>query len=221
MADAAKTTRLLLRAYPDPRIALRHRSALQLLVATLLSAQCTDQRVNEVTRELFKRYRSARDYAEADRNALEQAVRPTGFYRNKARTLINCCRKLVSDFGGRVPRTLEELTRLPGVGRKTANLVRGVAFAQQAVAVDTHVARVARRLGLSAEKDPARIEQDLMAQIPAERWTPVTLALILHGRQVCTARKPRCLECALYPACEWPEKPAADTGGSRNGKSRR
>ncbi len=217
MADAAKITRLLLKTYPDARIALRHRSALQLLVATLLSAQCTDARVNEVTRDLFKRYRSARDYAAADPAELEQAIRPTGFYRNKARTLVNCCRALVADFGGRVPRTVEALTTLPGVGRKTANLVRGVAFGQPAIAVDTHVARVARRLGLSAQTGPDRIEQDLTAQIPAARRTPFTLALILHGRQVCTARQPHCPECTLYEACEWPDKPARADPHSRRG----
>lgn len=207
MADALRIARRLLEAYPNPRIALRFGNPLQLLVATLLSAQCTDARVNAVTEGLFRRYRSARDYAQADPKALEQAIRPTGFYRNKARTLIQCCQALVERYGGQVPDTMEELITLPGVGRKTAAIVLGSAFGQDAIAVDTHVLRVANRLGLAHSKDPDKVERELKAQLPKDKWTPFTLAMILHGRQTCTARRPRCGDCPLLDLCEWADKP--------------
>ena len=208
MADVKKITRLLLKAYPAPQIALHYSNALELLVATILSAQCTDARVNAVTKALFKRYRTARAYAEADLATFEQEIRPTGFYKSKAKRVIACCRKLAAEFGGKVPQSLEELTTLPGVGRKTANLVRGCVFDQQAIAVDTHVARVSQRLGLTRESDADRIEEDLMAQVPKTRWTQFTLAMILHGREVCTARRPNCAACVLYEACGWSDKRA-------------
>ncbi len=207
MADALRITRRLLGAYPNPRIALRFSNPLELLVATLLSAQCTDARVNAVTEGLFRHYRSARDYAQADPEALERAIRPTGFYRNKARTLIQCCQALVERYGGKVPDTMEELVTLPGVGRKTAAIVLGSAFGQDAIAVDTHVLRVANRLGLAHSKDPDKVERELMAQVPKEKWTPFTLAMILHGRQICRARRPRCGDCPLFDLCEWRDKP--------------
>lgn len=196
----------LLRAYSNPTIALNHRNPLELIVATILSAQCTDARVNEVTAELFKQYRSAAAYAGARPAALERAIRPTGFYRNKAKLLIACCRALVDDFGGKVPGTLEELVSLPGVGRKTANIVLGCAFGQQAIAVDTHVLRVSQRLGLAHAGTAEKVEQELMARIPQVKWTKFTLAMILHGRTVCTARAPKCADCKLRADCAWPEK---------------
>lgn len=205
---ARKILRRLLARYPEPRLALHYRNPLELLVAVILSAQCTDARVNEVTRTLFQKYRTARDYAEADPARLEQDIRPTGFYRNKARALIACCRKLVSDFGGQVPREREALLTLPGVGRKTANMVLGNAFGIPGIAVDTHVARVAKRLGLVNSDDPLEIEQALMALFPRTDWVAASNALILHGRETCTARHPRCGECVLEDLCPWPDKGA-------------
>ncbi|MCL6555704.1 MAG: endonuclease III [Burkholderiales bacterium] len=196
----------LLSRYPEPRLALNYRTPLELLVAVILSAQCTDARVNEVTRTLFRKYRSARDYAEADPAVLEEDIRPTGFYRNKARLLIGCCRKLVESFGGEVPRRLEDLLSLPGVGRKTANMVLGNAFGIPGIAVDTHVARVAQRLGLVKSDDPEKIEAELMALFPRDKWVVLTNALILHGRETCTARRPKCEACVLRQLCPWPDK---------------
>lgn len=206
MSDAKTITRLLLRHYRTPRLALEFSNPLELLVAVILSAQCTDARVNAVTRTLFRSYRSARDYAQADPAALEQALRPTGFYRNKTRLVMDCCRKLVEDFDGKVPDRMEDLVSLPGVGRKTANMVLGNAFKVPGIAVDTHVRRVANRLGLVADDDPGRIEQALMQQVPKSRWTAFSNAMILHGREVCTARRPRCSDCQLYAECAWPDK---------------
>lgn len=208
MADARKITRLLLKHYPNPGLALRFRNPLQLLVAVILSAQCTDARVNEVTKTLFKKYKKASDYADTDLATFEQEIRPTGFYHNKARTVIKCCRQLVDDYRGRVPKDVDELTKLAGVGRKTANMVVGNAFGMQAIAVDTHVARLSQRLGLSHNKNANKVEQDLMAQVPEDKWTAFTNAMILHGREVCTARNPQCCECCLYAECAWSEKPA-------------
>jgi endonuclease III len=207
MADADRICGLLLEEYPQAKIALRFRNPLELLVATILSAQCTDARVNRVTETLFRKYRSPRDYARADLATLEEEIRPTGFYKSKAKTLVACCKKLKEDFSGQVPASLEDLVTLPGVGRKTANIVLGSAFGRQAIAVDTHVLRVSNRLGLVQTQDADKAEQALMAQVPEARWTHFTLSLILHGREVCTARKPKCTECALYAACDWPEKP--------------
>lgn len=206
--DAAAVTERLLERYPAPKLALRFGTPLELLVATILSAQCTDTRVNEVTRALFAKYRTAADYAGADLATFEQEIRPTGFYRNKAKTVIACAQALVEDFGGEVPSSLEALTSLPGVGRKTANMVRGNAFGAQAIAVDTHVLRVANRLGLTGSKNAERVEEDLCRQVPQDRWTAFANAMILHGRETCTARGPRCPECVLYRLCRWPDKPA-------------
>ena len=205
-SHGGEVARLLLEANPRPRIALEFETALELLVATILSAQCTDARVNQVTRRLFQKYRTAADYANARREVLESEIRSTGFYRNKAKTLIECCRHLDEEFQGAVPETVEQLTQLPGVGRKTANVVLGSAFGQQAIAVDTHVLRVSNRLGLVRTRDPDKAEQALMEQVPRAKWTRFTLAMIAHGRQVCTARKPRCGECVLFPVCAWPDK---------------
>lgn len=206
MADAKRITGLLFKKYQDPKIALNFSNPLELLVATILSAQCTDVRVNEVTKALFKKYRTAKDYANADLKAFEEEIRPTGFYKNKAKMIIGCCQKLLQDFNGKVPSTREELTILPGVGRKTANVILGSAFGKQAIAVDTHVLRVSNRLGIAHSDNPDRVEEELMMQIPENKWTAFNLALILHGRETCIAKKPKCSECVLYNECEWPEK---------------
>ncbi len=206
MADAKKIATLLLKRYPNPKLALRYRNALELLVATILSAQCTDARVNEVTRTLFRKYRTAQDFAQARLRTVEEEIRPTGFYKNKAKTVINCCKKLVADYNGRVPKSVDQLTTLPGVGRKTANMVLGNAYGAQAIAVDTHVLRVSNRLGLAHSNNAEKVEAELAEQVPRAKQTAFSNAMILHGREVCTARKPRCGECALFAVCEWPDK---------------
>jgi endonuclease-3 len=206
MADARRIAALLFAKYPEPKIALHHRNPLELLIAVILSAQCTDARVNEVTATLFRKYRKAQDYAAADPDVLAEELRPTGFYRNKTRAVIGCCRKLVADFDGEVPRTLDALTTLPGVGRKTANMVLGNAFGVPAIAVDTHVLRVSQRLGLAHSGDPAKVEAELMEQVEQGSWTAFGNALILHGRETCVASRPHCPACVLREVCEWPEK---------------
>lgn len=198
---AAQIIAILRREYPDARTSLNFTNPLELLVATILSAQCTDARVNEVTADLFRKYRTAHDYAAADPVELEADIRPTGFFRNKAQNIIGACRAIAERFNGQVPRTREELTGLPGVGRKTANVVLGNAFGVPALPVDTHVSRVAGRLGLTAHKDPVKIERDLMEIVPREHWTDFSHELIYHGRAVCRAHKPRCGECPLRPLC--------------------
>ena len=192
--------------FPRPKTALRHTTPLQLLVATILSAQCTDERVNQVTKTLFARYRSARDYAHADRAELEGHIRSTGFYKTKAKNLIECGRALVDRFRGQVPRTMEELVTLAGVGRKTANVVLGNCFGIPSVVVDTHVRRVSQRLGLVATDDPDKIELELQKILPRARWTRGSHQLLLHGRHICTARSPNCLGCRLNPLCPWEGK---------------
>jgi endonuclease-3 len=188
--------------YPDAKTELDWTNPLELLVATILSAQTTDVRVNGVTKTLFQRYSTAHDYAEADPGELEEEIRPTGFYRNKARSLRGMARALVEEHGGEVPSTMQELVALPGVGRKTANVVLGNAFGvDEGIVVDTHVRRVAGRLGLTAEQDPEKIEQDLMNVVPREDWTVFSHLLILHGRRICKARKPDCPNCPLNDIC--------------------
>jgi endonuclease-3 len=206
MPDARNITALLLKKYPEPKLALHYQNPLELLIAVILSAQCTDARVNEVTAALFRKYKKARDYAVADPAVLEEEIRSTGFYKNKTRSVIACCQKLVADFHGEVPQTLEELTTLPGVGRKTANMVLGNAFGVQAIAVDTHVLRVSNRLGLAHSDDPEKVEEALMRQVAQDKWTVFGNAVILHGRETCIARKPHCPECVLRAVCEWPDK---------------
>jgi endonuclease-3 len=205
---SAKTARVkkliaaLQQTYPDAHCELNYRSPLELLIATMLSAQCTDKRVNLVTAELFKKYRSAADYAGAEPTALEEAIKTTGFFRNKARSIQACCRALVERHGGHVPRTMDELTQLGGVGRKTANVVLGNAFGlNEGVVVDTHVARLSARLGLTTEKQPEKIEQDLMRLVPREQWTLFSHWLIWHGRRRCFARKPDCAQCEIAQLC--------------------
>jgi endonuclease-3 len=200
-ARIAAILNILEDAYPDARTALHHENPLQLLVATILSAQCTDERVNMVTPALFARFPDAASLAGADRVELEALIRSTGFYRNKAKAIQTCCADIVAQHGGEVPRTLEALTALHGVGRKTANVVLGSAFGIPGIVVDTHVHRLARRLGLTRESDPVKIEFALMPIIPRDRWSLFSHWLILHGRRVCVARKPRCSTCPLAPHC--------------------
>ncbi len=189
-------------AYPRAQCALNHRNPLELLVATILSAQCTDERVNQVTGPLFQKYRTAEDFAYADPRQFEQEIRPTGFFRAKTRSILGAGKLLVEKFRGQVPRTMEELLELPGVARKTANVVLGTAFGvTSGVVVDTHVSRLAQRLDLSHHTDPKKIEQDLMKIIPQKRWIEFSHQLIWHGRLVCQARKPRCPDCPVEDLC--------------------
>lgn len=182
--------------YPDAGCALHHFSALQLLIAVILSAQCTDVRVNIVTKDLFKKYRSAADYANASQEELEADIHSTGFYHNKAKNIRECCRILVEKYGGEVPDSMDELVRLPGVGRKTANCVLGTFWGiADGVVVDTHVLRLAQRMGLSEETTPEKVERDLMRIVPRDKWVKISHQLILHGRNVCMARNPQCEKC--------------------------
>jgi len=197
----AAVLRGLDKLYPKAACTLDHSTPLELLVATILSAQCTDARVNQVTPKLFKRYPAAQDYAEADMDELEEMIRSTGFFRNKAKSIRGMARALVERHQGRVPDTLEDLVKLPGVGRKTANVVLGDAFAIPGITVDTHVGRVCRRLGFITTKDAVKAEFALMELVPEKRWTKFSHQVILHGRQVCSAKKPACPACALLPYC--------------------
>ena len=185
---------------------LDHRSPWELLVATILSAQCTDQRVNQVTPSLFARYRTAQDMALAKLPELEQLIRSTGFFKNKAKHLVACGKAVTERFGEEVPQTMDELITLPGVGRKTANVMLGNAFGQPSIVVDTHVKRVAKRLGLTRSDNPDRVELDLQELVPKSQWTALSQRLLLHGRFVCLARKPQCRTCSVYRHCSWKEK---------------
>ena len=201
-ARAKKIMARLKREYPDATCALHHKSALELVVATILSAQCTDARVNIVTPHLFAKYRSAADYAAADPKVFEQEIQSTGFFRNKTRSIIGMAQALVERHGGEVPQTMEELTDLPGVGRKTANVILGTWFQKnEGVVVDTHVQRLTGLLKLRRQDDPVKIEQELMGIVPREDWTWFSHTLIQHGRQVCIARRPRCADCVLNRLC--------------------
>ncbi len=205
-ARAGKLIRILEGQHPDAEIALDFSSPLELLVATILAAQCTDERVNQVTKFLFKKYRSAKDYARADPATLEGEIHSTGFYKAKARAIIGMANDLVGKHGGQVPDTLEELVALPGVGRKTANVVLGNAYGKPAIAVDTHVFRVSQRLGLAKADDPEEVHAQLCQVLPRPKWTRITHLLTTHGRRVCQARKPLCPECPLRALCPWPGK---------------
>jgi endonuclease-3 len=197
-----KVIELLEKEHPDARIALDFNSPPELLVATILSAQCTDERVNIVTKALFKKYRRAEDYANADVKELEHEIRSTGFYRNKARNIKKCCQMLVERFESQVPKTMEEILELPGVARKTANIVLSNAYGVvEGIAVDTHVRRLAQRLGFTANKDPTKIEKDLMKLVPRDKWMRVTDLLIFHGRRICVAKKPKCDACVVNKLC--------------------
>ncbi|MFW6169022.1 MAG: endonuclease III [Planctomycetota bacterium] len=201
-SQAVSVVRALRNDYPGVTCALEHETPLQLLVATILSAQCTDQRVNGVTRDLFTQYRTAADLAATTAGELESVIQSTGFYRNKAKSIKACCQQLIERYDGRVPESLEELVALPGVGRKTANVVLGTAFGiATGVVVDTHVGRISRRLGLTAEKNAKKIEQDLMDLLPKTEWIDFSHRLIHHGRRVCKARKPACDTCSMVGFC--------------------
>jgi endonuclease-3 len=206
---AARIVRRLARAYPDAKCALHFETPFQLLVATILSAQCTDAMVNRVTPELFRRWGTPEKLAAADPREVEALVRPTGFYRQKAKSIQSSAQDIVSRFGGEVPRTLEELTTLRGVARKTANVVLGNCFGVPGLTVDTHMARVNQRLRLTRQTDPVKIERDLMELIPAREWTLYSHRVIAHGREVCDARRPQCPACALREECPFPGSSAA------------
>jgi endonuclease-3 len=195
------------RLFPQAECALHHENAFQLLVATILSAQCTDERVNKVTPELFRKYPQPQDYVGLPQEELENAIRSTGFFRNKAKSLIGAATKIAQDFGGEVPRTMDELLTLPGVARKTANVVLGTAYSiASGVVVDTHVFRIATRLKLTREKTPEKVEQDLMKLVPQVRWISFSHQLIWFGRKICAARKPLCVDCPLASTCDAPDK---------------
>ena len=199
---AATIVRRLKKNYPDAVCALDHQSPFELLVATILSAQCTDKRVNKVTTELFRKYRKPEDYLEVEQEELERDIYQTGFYRNKAKSIRGACRLLVDEYGGELPRSMDELLKLPGVARKTGNVVLGVAFGiASGIVVDTHVGRVSRRLGLTENEDPQKVERDLTEIIPKKDWIAFSHLLITHGRRVCAARKPNCAECFLLDLC--------------------
>jgi endonuclease III len=200
-ARAAKINELLKRLFPEADCPLEHSDPVQLLIATILSAQCTDARVNMVTPALFARYPDAKAFASAKQPELEKMIHSTGFFRNKARNVIACCKELVEKHGGEVPDTIEELTSLPGIGRKTANVVLGHAHCVAGIVVDTHVGRLSRRLALTRHTDPNKVERDLMDLIPQKDWSGFSMRLIYHGRKTCTARKPLCEECLLSPVC--------------------
>lgn len=197
-----KIIRILEKTYPASRTALEFESPLQILIATILAAQCTDERVNKITTSLFKKYKTAADFAAADKAELENEIRPTGFFRNKARSIIQATKKIVSDFHGEVPDTMAELITLPGVARKTANIVLSSGYKKaEGIAVDVHVKRLSGRLGLSKEHEPEKIEKDLMEIVPGKYWLDFNYILVNHGRQVCQARKPRCPECVVARLC--------------------
>lgn len=199
---SAKIVGMLAQFYPNPHCALEHHSALELLIATILSAQCTDVRVNQVTPTLFRKYRSAADYADADPTTLEDEIRSTGFFRNKAKSIRECCRMLVERHRGQVPNRMEDLVQLAGIGRKTANVVLGTAMGiASGVVVDTHVTRLSRRMGMTRQTTPEKIEQDLMRVVPRDDWIAFSHRMIEHGRQVCMARKPDCEACKLADCC--------------------
>ncbi len=211
-AEAASRVRkifpILRKTYPQAKIALKSANPLELLIATILSAQCTDVRVNMVTKDLFKKYTSAEDWVKADIKQIESDIKSTGFYRNKAANIKGACTKIVVQFGGKVPDTMQELLTLPGVGRKTANVVLGNAFDIPGVVCDTHVIRLSRRLGLSENKDAVKLEFDLVEIVPKEKWLLFSDLLIFHGRNICKARKPDCGNCPIEKYCPAANKPA-------------
>ncbi|MGD8342893.1 MAG: endonuclease III [Desulfobacterales bacterium] len=207
LKQRADKIRLILREiFPEVKTQLFHHNPFQLLVATILSAQCTDKQVNQVTPVLFKRLKTPADFATARLKTIENLIRPTGFFHNKAKNIKNCARAILDRHDGQVPRALEEMVKLPGVGRKTANVVLGAAFGIPGVVVDTHVARISKRLGLTQNDNPVKIEFDLMKIIPRRDWNDFCLQLIFFGRSTCTARKPKCPQCPLKRICPWPHK---------------
>ena len=206
---ASNIFKMLRTAYPDVKTQLHYRNPFELLVSTILSAQCTDRQVNVVTKELFKQLKTSSDFAWAPIETIEELIRPTGYFHNKAKNIKRCAKFLIDHYNGKVPDTLEELVKLPGVGRKTANVVLGAAFGVPGVVVDTHVARISKRLGLSTNKDPVKIEFDLMRIFPQSDWSDFSLVLIYFGRDFCIARKPRCSGCPINALCLWPDKSPA------------
>jgi endonuclease-3 len=202
-ARACRIFDRLRKAYPDARCSLQHKDPLQLLVATILAAQCTDERVNMVTRALFKKYRRPEDYVAAPRVELEDAIRACGFFRQKARFITNVCKRILDVYDGKVPHTMADLLTLDGVGRKTANVILGECFHTPGIIVDTHCIRLSNRLGFTSSDDPARIEQDLMKLWPQEKWTLFSHCLVFHGRTICTARAPRCPQCPVNDLCPY------------------
>jgi endonuclease-3 len=199
---APEIVRILSEANPDAKVALHFSNPLEMLVATILSAQCTDEKVNEVTATLFEKYRTAEDYLEVPEGELKADIKPTGFFNQKAISIREACRRIVEEYGGQVPDTMEDLITLRGVARKTANIVLGNAFGKvEGIAVDTHVKRLAKRIGFSSQHDPDKIEQDLMRLVPEDRWFHFSYELIDHGRALCTAKKPRCTECSIEYLC--------------------
>ena len=206
----ARIRKILRTTYSDVKTQLRYRNPFELLVATILSAQCTDRQVNSVTVELFKNLPRPQDFADAPIETIERIIRPTGFFHNKARHIKNCSRTLIEKYDGNVPGRLDELVKLPGVGRKTANCVLGAAFGIPGIVVDTHVARISKRLGLTENTDPVKIEFDLMKVIPKKEWDDFCLRLIYFGRAICRARNPLCVDCLLYDLCDAPDKKMKD-----------
>lgn len=205
-ARVAKILKILKSTYPNVKTQLRYGSPFELLVATILSAQCTDKQVNGVTKELFKKLRTPHDFASASNETIENLIRPTGYFRNKAKNIKNCSESLLEKYDGQVPQSLDELVKLPGVGRKTANVVLGSVFNIPGIVVDTHVARISKRLGLTENNNPVKIEYDLMEVIPKKEWSDFSLQLIYFGRAICKARKPMCPTCPLYDLCHFPGK---------------
>ncbi len=187
----------------DLKCYLNHETPWQLLIATMMSAQCTDERVNLVTKNLFVKYETLEAFANADINELEKDIHSTGFYHNKAKNIIACTRALIADYGGEVPRDIESLTKLAGVGRKTANVIRGNIYQEPSIVVDTHVKRISNKLGFVKEEDPEKIEYELMELLPRDHWILYNIQIITHGRSLCTARSPKCCECFLYDLCKW------------------
>lgn len=200
---ANKFLEVLDRKYPDATCSLRYNSAFELLVATILSAQCTDERVNKVTKVLFERYKTSQDFANIDIDELRNIIKPTGFYNNKAANIKNMALTLLNEYDGRIPENIDELTKLPGVGRKTANVILGNCFTPQGIVVDTHVKRVCRRIGLTKNETPEKIEQDLLKLIPKDKWNRFSHQTILFGRNICTARKPKCEICEMATLCHF------------------
>ena len=202
-SKAKEISAILYNTYPEATCSLDYKEPLQLVISTILAAQCTDLRVNIVTKDLFKKYTSVYDYANANPEELEQAIKSTGFYRNKAKNIIGCCKKLIKDFGGKVPNNMEDLLSLPGVGRKTANVVLGNIFGVPGVIVDTHCKRLSNRMGFTDKEDPEKIEYDLMAILPEKDWTTFSNCLVYHGRAICDARKPKCGQCPVAQYCDF------------------
>lgn len=202
-AKVKNISEILFTIYPEATCSLDYEEPLELLIATILAAQCTDERVNIVTRDLYKKYTSVYDYANANPEELENDIRSTGFYRNKAKNIIGCCKKLIKDFGGKVPDNMEDLLSLPGVGRKTANVVLGNIYGIPGVIVDTHCKRLSKRIGLTEEEDPEKVESDLMKILPEEDWTAFSNSLVYHGRAICKSRKPNCAKCPIANYCDF------------------